>query len=254
MGDSSNYYLEQFRRALVVTKKNIKIYYSKGSVLIFGIIFPLFLFLAFFIGRNLSIVDALPGLLGMTVFFTATSVGPTIIPFEVRSRTLERLVSSPINLWTIFFGDMLSSFLFGFIISLIPLIIGVFIGISIINYALILSGVFLGTLCFSALSILLSAYPPSDTPSTIMMISSLVRFPLVFISGVFIPISALPSWGVIISSISPLTYFVDLARYAVVGVSYYPIALDLSVLIFAAILFFVVAVSIHKKTLLSRFS
>ena len=30
---------EQFKRSLVIAKKNIKIYYSKGPVIIFGLVF-----------------------------------------------------------------------------------------------------------------------------------------------------------------------------------------------------------------------
>ena len=67
---------EQFKRSLVIAEKNIKIYYSKGPVIIFGLVFPLFLALAYVIGRNIPLKEVLPGLVGMTTFFTATSVGP----------------------------------------------------------------------------------------------------------------------------------------------------------------------------------
>lgn len=249
-----NYCLEQFKRSLLVVKKNVKIYYSKGPVIIFGVVLPMFLFLAYFIGRNIGIQEAFPGLLGMTVFFSSTSVGPTIVPWESRLKTLERLLSSPISLWSIFLGDVISSFIFGVFISIIPLILGLILGVEIFNFLLIIGGLILGVLCFSAFSILLSAYPPSDTPATIMMITSLVRFPLVFISGVFAPLSTLPSWGVILSSISPLTYFVDLTRASLAGVSYYPIALDLTVLAVISIVFFIIALLIHRKTILIRLS
>ncbi len=254
MNSSSNYYLEQFKRSLLIMKKNVKIYYSKGPVIVFGVLLPMFLFLAYFIGRNISLHEAFPGLLGMTVFFSATSVGPTIIPWESRLKTLERLISTPISLWSMFLGDVLSSFMFGVLISLIPLILGFILGVEFINCFLLFGGVILGVLCFSAFSILLSAYPPTDTPSTIMMLTSLVRFPLIFISGVFTPLSALPGWGVILSSISPLTYFVDLTRASLTGVSYYPLYIDLPVLVFIAALFFIIAVSIHKRSILKRLS
>jgi hypothetical protein len=43
----------QLRRSLAVAEKDIRIYYLKGPVLIFGIIFPMFLFLAFSVGRSI---------------------------------------------------------------------------------------------------------------------------------------------------------------------------------------------------------
>jgi hypothetical protein len=107
----------RFMQSLAIAEKNIRIYYSKGPVIIFGLLMPLFLFLSFYIGRSTPIEALIPGLLGMTAFFTATSVGPAIIPWEARAKTLERLISSPISLRTILLGDVLSSFVFGILVS-----------------------------------------------------------------------------------------------------------------------------------------
>ena len=249
---ANSLYWNQFKRSLAIVKKNIRIYYSKGPVIIFGLLVPFFLFLSFYIGRNLPAEALIPGLLGMTAFFTATSVGPAIVPWEARAKTLERLISSPISLWAIFLGDVLSSFLFGAFVSLFPIILALFIGIEIVNLLVLALGVILATFCFASFSILLSSYPPTDTPAGVMMISSMVKFPLVFISGIFIPIEELPSWGKTLSSISPLTYFTDLTRNSMQGKSYYPVELDLVVLLIFAIVFLVAAIKIHERTMPKR--
>jgi len=140
---------------------------------------------------------------------------------------------------------VLSSFLFGVLVSVFPIIVGLSIGVQIVNPLILGFGMVLGTFCFASFSILLSAYPPTDTPASVMMLSSMVKFPLVFISGIFIPIEELPVWGKTISSISPLTYFTDLARYSIQGNSYYPIELDLAVLVVFAMIFLVTAIKIH---------
>lgn len=243
---------DQFKRSLAIVKKNIRIYYSKGPVIIFGLLVPFFLFLSFYIGRNLPAEELIPGLLGMTAFFTATSVGPAIVPWEARAKTLERLISSPISLWAIFLGDVLSSFLFGAFVSLFPIIVALFIGIEMVNLLVLALGVILATFCFASLSILLSSYPPTDSPAGVMMISSMVKFPLVFISGIFIPIEELPAWGKTLSSISPLTYFTDLARNSMQGRSFYPVELDLVVLLIFTIVFLVAAIKIHERTMPKR--
>ena len=72
--------LQQMQRALAIAKKDIRIYYSKGPVIVFGILFPVFLFLSFTIGRQLSFDFMIPGLLGMILFFTATSISPIVVP------------------------------------------------------------------------------------------------------------------------------------------------------------------------------
>lgn len=239
---------EQIKRSFTIVKKNIRIYYSKGPVVIFGLITPFFLFLSFYIGRNMPAEVLIPGLLGMTAFFTATSVGPAIVPWEARAKTLERLVSSPISIWAIFLGDVLSSFLFGAIVSVFPVIVGLFIGVQIVNPWILGLGIILATFCFASFSILLSAYPPTDTPANVMMLSAMIKFPLVFISGIFISIEDMPT----ISSISPLTYFTDLARHSIQGNSYYPIVLDFAALVAFTIIFLITAIKIHERTMQKR--
>jgi len=245
---------EQFKRSIVIAKKNIKIYYLKGPVIIFGLVFPLFLALAYVIGRDISLREVLPGLIGMTTFFTATSVGPSIVPWETRSKTLERLLCCPVAMWTIVVGDMFSSFIFGLIISVIPLAFTLALGIEMLSFLVLLFGLIIANFCFAALSVLLSAYPPTDIPATSMMLSSLVKFPLVFISGVFIPIEELPPWGATIASISPLTYFTDMVRQLFLNRGFYPLAIDfLAIVVFTAAFMFA-AIKLHEKTLSKRLS
>jgi ABC-2 type transport system permease protein len=245
-------FLDQLKRALSIAKKNLRIYYRRGPVVIFGLIMPFFLFLAFSVGRNMPIERLFTGLLGMTIFFSSMSIGPAIVPFEARSRTLERLLSTPVSVWSLLIGDVIASFLYGFLISFVPLTIGLILGVNIANGLILFLGMVLAALCFSSFSVLLSAYPPTDVPSTVMMISNLVKFPLVFISGVFIPIWELQDWGRIIASFSPLTYFTDLVNYSTQGISYYSVFVDFVALIGFAVLFLVFAIKIHEKTLAKR--
>jgi len=246
--------MEQLKRSLAIAEKNMRIYYLKGPVIIFGLLFPLFLTLAFIIGRNISLRELLPGLIGMTAFFTATAVGPSIVPWETRSRTLERLLCCPVTLWAVVLGDLLSSFFFGTIISIIPLLLTLSLDIGTLDFTILLLGLIIANLCFSALSVLLSAYPPTDVPATSMMVSSLVKFPLVFISGVFIPLEYLPQLGIAIASLSPLTYLVDLARHSILKNGFYPLTLDFVAIITFTVLFTSTAVKLHEKGLVKRLS
>jgi ABC-2 type transport system permease protein len=247
-----NQSLNQLKRSLGITKKDIRIYYQKGPVITFGLLMPLFLFLAFLIGnRDLSTIFLVSGLIGMTLFFTATAVSPIIAPWEAQLQTLERLISAPISITTLILGDVLASFVFGIGITLVPVALGLILGVNIIHPIILILGIILAGACFSCFGLLLSV-PPTNAPSNIMMISSLVRFPIVFISGIFIPISTMPYWGRIISSISPLTYFTDLTRYSLNGGNYYPISIDFIALTIFLVLFFFLAVTLHKRTIYNR--
>lgn len=241
----------QLRRSLAIAWKDVRIYYSKGPVVIFGILFPVFLFLAFMIGRDLSKDVMMPGLLGMILFFSATAISPSVAPWEAQARTLERLMSCPVTVPTIILGDILASFAFGLAISLVPIFIGLAIGIAISQPILLAVAVVLAAFCFSSLSLILSAAPTS-MPSTIMMLSALVKFPLVFVSGIFIPLAELPAWGRAIAYVSPLTYFTDIARRCIQGQSYLPIGLDFLALAGFTVLFLVLAMTLHQRTMPKR--
>jgi len=79
-----------------------------------------------------------------------------------------------------------------------------------------------------------------------------VKFPIVFISGIFIPLDELPAWGRAISYVSPLTYFTDIARRCIQGQGYLPVAVDLLALLAFAILLMAVAVRFHRRTMPRR--
>jgi len=242
---------EQMRRSLVIARKDIRIYYSKGPVIIFGVLFPVFLFLSFTIGRHLSVDFMIPGLLGMILFFTATSISPIVVPWEAQARTLERLMSCPVRIETIIIGDILASFAFGTGISLVPIILGLFLGVTISSPLIFAIAVILAAFCFASLGTVFSI-PPTNMPSTVNMISSVVKFPVVFISGIFIPLDELPTWGQAVAYISPLTYFTDIARYSIQGRGHLPVAVDLLVLLAFTALFLVVAMKLHQKTMPRR--
>jgi ABC-2 type transport system permease protein len=242
---------QQFRRALVIAGKDIRIYYFKGPVVSFGVLFPIFLFLAFAIGRHLTVDFMIPGLLGMILFFTATAISPVVMPWEAQARTLERLMSCPVKPQTIVMGDIFASFAFGTIISVVPVIIGLIMGISISNPLILAVAIILAGICFAALGITFSI-PPSNLPATINMIASVVRFPVVFISGIFIALNELPVWGQWIAYISPLTYFTDIARNSIQGQGYLPPVIDFAALIGFTIVFILVAMFMHTKTMPAR--
>ncbi len=244
---------EQLRRSLTIVKKDLLIYYMKGPVVIFGLLLPAFLFISFAIGKELTMEFLFPSLLGMALFFTTTSIGPVIAPWETRMKTFERIVSAPIPLWAIILGDIIASLLFGLLIVFFIILVGVsLLGIEIITLSLVL-GTILAAFCFSAFGLVMSA-PPTDNPSSIMMLSSLIKFPLIFISGIFISVDKMPGGSKLVSFFSPLTYYTDIARHSIQGSGYFSPILDLLALLGFTILFFTVAIIWHKKSLTKRFS
>lgn len=243
--------IQQARRCLVIAGKDIRIYYSKGPVVIYGVLFPIFLFITFTIGRQFTADFMIPGLLGMVLFFTATSISPIVVPWEAQARTLERLMSCPVWFGTIIMGGILASLAFGLGISLVSIIIGLALGVTISSPAIFAVAVILAALCFAALGKLFSV-PPTNSPAVANMIASAIRFPLVFISGVFIALNDLPGWAQGIAYISPLTYFTDIARHSMQSQGHLPVYVDLLALLAFTLLFLVTSVTLHQRTMPKR--
>jgi ABC-2 type transport system permease protein len=84
------------------------------------------------------------------------------------------------------------------------------------------------------------------------MIASVVKFPVIFISGVFIPLAELPTWGQAIAYISPLTYFTDIARISMQGQGHLSIAVDLLALLAFTLLFIFAGMRLHRRTMPRR--
>ena len=244
------YRIPRLGKSLSIAKKDLKIYYGKGPVVIFGILLPFFFFFAFLVGREMPPLSLVAGLSGMATWFTSTSISPVIAPWETRTKTLERLVFSPISVTEMLIGDILGSMTLAFSISTVTIFaVAAILGLPPVNFLTLLLGIILASFCFSAIGVLISALP-TDTTSDIMMLSTLIKFPLIFVSGIFIPVENLPGWGTIISQLSPLTYFVDLVRFSFSG-SGSP-WVDIGALFGFSLFFLLAADFSHRKTLPKR--
>jgi ABC-2 type transport system permease protein len=237
------------RGILVITGKNMRLYYTKPPVLMFGLLFPLFMFFAFFVGRHLDLATFFPAFLAMMLFFTASSVGPLITPWEKREKTYERLLSYPVTQDSIILGDVMAGAVFGISISLLVWTAStVFMPVGVMYPELLALAFVLGTLSCAALGALLAS-PASDSPPNVMIFSNLVRFPLIFISGIFVPLSQMEGFGLMLAYCSPLTYLVDLFNAAMSGISAFPPLVDCGVLTGVTAVFILAARVIQKRNL-----
>jgi ABC-2 type transport system permease protein len=238
------------RGIVVITGKNMRLYYTKPPVLMFGLLFPLFMFFAFFVGRKLDLITFFPAFLAMMLFFTASSVGPLITPWEKREKTYERLLSYPVTQDSIILGDVVAGAVFGIGISLLVWLASLlFVPVAILNIGLFALTFILGTLACAALGVLLAS-PASDSPPNVMIFSNLIRFPLIFISGIFVPLSQMEGLGLALAYCSPLTYLVDLFNAAMSGTSIFSPAFDCGVLIGVSVIFILAAKIIQKRNMM----
>jgi len=236
------YAWDGLRKAWAISSKDMKIYYFQPAILIFGLVFPLAIFFAFMIGRDVKAVTLFPGLITLTIFFSTTTVAPFSVPWEKMNRTFERLLFAPVSMTAAVIGKVMSAFIFGFVVSIFPLAIGlIFVGSQITSYAALVLAFFLGSLCLSTMGMLISTVK-ADTPPKVMMVLNVVRLPLMFISGIFVAIPTLPLYGRVLAWFSPVSYCADLLYKALGFQDYFGILTSSLMLVAFTALMFVASV------------
>jgi ABC-2 type transport system permease protein len=233
--------------AWAIAKKDMRIYYFRSNVIVSGILFLLFMFLSFAIGKNAPPGTLIPGLISITLLFSSSQIEPVSITLERRVKTFERLLSAPISLDSVILGESLSGFLYSLGIACLPFAVGIFIfGTPIVHASVLVISIILTAFCFAMLGTLFAAYP-TETAGEVMAMLNTVRLPLIFISGVFVPISDMPRIGQR-SRLSPqLTYGNDMIEYAYTGKSLFSPLLDIVMLVIFILFFHIIASYLYKN-------
>lgn len=238
---------DEVAQAWTVAIKDVKVYYLTPPMIMFGLILPFFLFFSFSIKREMAMEVGIARLLALTTFFTASSAGPVIIPMERQTGTYDRLLAAPMSLVTLLVGKTLVGAFFGSTVSLVPLLIGT-VGLHVIvaNIELVLAGIVLSSLTFAAFGIAFASIPTRSV-GDIMMPSTLVRWPLMFISGIFIPLEEMAPWARVLAYVSPLTYTQDLMNHGILGRGFLTPWLDLALLPILLAVFLIPAARMHHR-------
>jgi len=237
----------EFIAAWAIAKKDMLIYYIKPNIIVMGILFPLFMFLAFAVGRPGDPSVMIPGLIAITILFSASSIEPVSIPIERRMKTFDRLISAPVSLHAVVFGESLSGFLYSIGIAAVPFLAGIVLfKTPVTNPVPLVVGVLLSAFCFATMGTLFAAYP-TESPGDIMSMLNVVRLPLIFISGIFIPIDQIPGVAQYATYFSPLTYGDDLIHAAYSGETFFSPVLDIAMLLVFILIFQFAANRLYKK-------
>ena len=234
-----------------ILKKDIKNYYLKPPNISWGIIFPLSWTLMQLIrspGRN--ILELLPGLISMSVLFGTTSMLAVTITFERSGRSFDRLLLAPISLNVMVLAKIAGTILFGIFNAFVPVIFAsFFIDLSAIDWGLLLLAVLMIAITSSLTGLLIAVSAKQVFEA--QTFSNFFRFPMLFLCGLFIPISSLPLFLRPVSFCLPLTYGTDILRGTIVGANILsPLVSSGMLLIFAVVLFFICRHNINEKWIL----
>jgi ABC-2 type transport system permease protein len=188
----------------------------------------------------------IPVLSAQTIFWSASSIGPVAIPMERRLRTFERFLSAPISLIAILWGKMMAGFIFGLGITTLATVIGIiWAGRTISSVIALVLGIVISSMVYSAMGILFASIPTGH-PGEVIIPLNFVRIPLMFVSGMFIPLDMMPKIGVYIALLSPLTHTLDLLNLGTGGSSYFGFSTNICVLLTWLIVFLYVGQLFHR--------
>ncbi|MEA3396524.1 MAG: ABC transporter permease [Chloroflexota bacterium] len=239
---------DELVQAWTVTVKDMKVYYLKPGMIMFGFLMPFFMYFSFSVKREMAAAQGVSRLLAMTTFFTAAAAGPFIIPLERRLGTYDRLLAAPMSLITLLLGKTAVGALFAVVTSAFALLVGVLaFGVTIAQPWLLIAGVILGSISFSALGLIFGSIPTRN-PGDVQMPSTLLRWGLLFISGIFVPLAEMGAVARTVAYLSPLTYAQDLMNHAVLGVGLLNPWLDMAVLLVSGVLFLLPSVKMHLRS------
>lgn len=241
--------MSNLRGIMAIAKKDLKTYYFKPPSITWGIVFPFVWILGFYLRNPGNFSLLIPGLVAMTIIFSTTAAESVVITFELKIKSFERLLLSPLSINSILLGKIFGGVIFGFIMTIIVTLVSLLISpsqqINWFAYFLILAP---SLFAFSSLGALISV-----SAKEMMDAQALLNFPrflMIFISGTFFPIESMPFLLRVISKFMPLTYTVFGIRSSLENKLISHQFLYAGILIIFGTLFFLIS----KKLLIKRFS
>jgi len=178
-----------------------------------------------------------PGIVGMTMLFSASFGGISVI-FDRQFGFLKEILMTPVDRVSIALGRVVGSTTTAVIQGVLILVISVVIGFRPVSwlglvpalvYMVLIGATFIGLG-------LLFASRVNDFQA-FNLIFNFILFPLLFLSGAIYPVTNFPTVVTYLTYANPLTYGIDGLRAVLVGRSMFPAALDLAVIAGFAIAF-----------------
>jgi ABC-2 type transport system permease protein len=233
-----------------ILRKDMRTYYLKPPNISWGLIFPLAWTGMFFIksGSGLgSIPSLLPGVMAISILFGTTSMLAVTITFEKKNRSFERLLLAPISLELLMLAKTAGAILFGMANAFVPVVMALFLAdLPRISWGVVVPAVFLiaFTSTFLGLFIAVSVSEVFEAQT----FSNFFRFPMIFLCGLFFPVTQLPVVLQPVSYALPLTYGADILHQGFGGNSLMTLPLDFGMLLlFCAALFLTSLRNIRKR-------
>ncbi len=167
--------------------------------------------------ENLSFISYfVPSILGMSVMQLGIFAAVPLVADREKG-ILKRLAATPLHRSQLVGSNTLMRLLLAMLQALIIVGVGVLVFGVEITGSLLMAGAFvvLGAVSFLSLGYVLASFTKTEDAAN--GLTQVVQFPMMFLSGVFFPIAAMPPFLQTIARLIPLTYLADALRQVMVG-------------------------------------
>jgi len=191
-----------------------------------------------------------PGFMALTVVTGTLSGLAAAIAREKEQGSMDGMIVAPIPRYAIVIGKVLAQTARGMIQA------SVILGISVLVFGVRIYGspflmilvMVLGVASFAGIGIIATSIAAEQETAMAMMM--LLQFPMMFLSGVVLPIEQLPDWLQLVGKMLPLYYAADaLRKIIILSASFAQILPDVMVLIVYAAVTLGLAIPIFQKTI-----
>jgi ABC-2 type transport system permease protein len=167
--------------------------------------------------ENLNFISYfVPSMLGLSVMQVGIFAAIPLVA-DREKLILKRLAATPLRRWQLVGSNVLMRLLIALVQAVIIVAVGVLFFDVVITGPWILTVFFvsLGAVAFLALGYVVASFAKTEDAANGM--TSVIQFPMMFLSGTFFPIEAMPAPLQTIARLIPLTYLADALRQVMVG-------------------------------------
>ncbi len=225
--------------SIYIAENDLRQSFKSVRHVVWSLLFPIFMMLTFSfrygaVGLDPAFMNFLiPGIVAMTAMFGSINETMSIV-WDKSLGVFDRILAAPVSSTSIIVGKTMAGAVMGVISALVLLVIGeLFFSVSFINIGIVLMIIVLASFSFTGIGTIISGL--ASEPREAMMLSNLLRFPMMFLGGVFFPIETMPMPLPYVARALPLTYATEALRAAMTG--------NMSVVLFDALVLLVYTIS-----------
>ena len=188
-----------------------------------------------------------PGIIGMSILFTAMFSGIEVI-WDRQFGFLKETLVAPVSRFTIMFGRTLGGATVAMLQGCLVFIISFAIGFRPVSWATLpLAFVFMFLIAFLFTAFGTALASRLEDMQGFQLIMNFVIMPIFFLSGALFPIEGTSTILSTIASLNPLSYGIDGLRGVFIGVSHFGLAVDLGILSVITLIFLVLGSYLFSK-------